>query len=126
MPSSIFFILKNSGQRLPDSVLQKTKMAYLENGSKKYISDVNGATDNYSNYGILTSRLIGFTSADNNIKTYYLEYPNSSTVDTFFVDYLPSSLSTNCQYVLQTVKFNGKLAAIDTSFKFQPVYVLNK
>jgi len=106
--------------------LQNIKIAYLDNGIKKYLTDVNSATDYYANSGILATRTIGIISADYNIKTYFLELPNAIKSDTLYVDYPSKSPATNCQYVLQTFKFNGKLTIIDSSFKFQPVYVLNK
>jgi len=77
--------------------------------------------------GFLGSRSIGLISADENIKTYYIEYPNNWVTDTLLVDYQPRSLSTNCNYVLKSVNFNSVIPIIDTSFHFDaPVYLLNK
>jgi hypothetical protein len=121
-PSALFFLLKKDGQILPDTILQNVKLSYYVNGVKSYIPDLSEATDFYAGQGILATRDIGFLS----IKTYYLEYPNNWNTDSLYVDYIAPSISTNCLYILDTVKFNTQLAPIDTTFKYEPVYVLNK
>lgn|GEM_PF-6174386 len=79
------------------------------------------------NKGLIASRIIGILSADNNIKTYYIEYSNGWTNDTLYVDYSPNTPATNCLYVLNRVKYNGKTCAVDDSFHLDlPVYILNK
>jgi hypothetical protein len=128
IPNSLILILKKNGQAVPDSILRNTKLFYLINDSSKFVTDFSTATDSiYFNMGFILTRTIGFLSGDENIKTYYLEYPNNWNTDTLFVDYTEPSLATDCAYILHPVKFNNQLAPVDTSFHFDsPVYILNK
>ena len=128
IPNSLILILKKNGQIVPDSILQKTKLFYLVKDSIKFVTDFSISTDsNYFNMGFIGTRTIGFLSGDDSIKSYYLEYPNSWSTDTLFVDYTAPFLVTDCVYILHPVKFNNQLAPVDTSFHFDsPVYILNK
>ena len=126
MPSSLFFKIKINGQVQPDSFLQNVKISYLKDGTKSYLNDLTLAIDYYANKGILATRMIGIVSADMNIKNFTIEYPNNLSNDLFNVDYLPSTPSSNCVYVLNKVSFNNVDASIDNSFMYQPVYTLNK
>lgn len=133
--NSIFFLVKINNQRLPDSVLNNMKMSYYLSGQKKYVDDftrgINEGGFMANDMGIQTTRDVGTYSGDNNVKNYYLEYPNG-TIDTLFIDYRHVSYneaSTNscyCYYPLVDVKFNSVVAQIDSSITQQRVYRFNK
>lgn len=130
-PHSLFFLIKKGNNRLPDSILDNMKLYYYQNGSKKYLSDFQRATDEGYNLGILTTRDIGLRSGNDNIKVYCLEYP-SWPPDTLFADY--RFLSTNeakkdpcyCYYPLREVKFNNQTASPDPSITQQVIYLFTK
>ena len=105
--------------------MDSVKISYFDNSSKKYLSDLSYAIDYYANKGILTSRKIGSSSGNMEIKTYYIEYPSNLKKDTIFVYYNKPSINNGCVYRLAAVKFNTKVAVIDT-FKYQPVYLFEK
>ena len=123
IPSSLFFLLKKDGSRLPDSVLNNLKMSYYENSTTEYVSDLGRATEEGYNLGVMTTRLIGDISADKNIKMYFIEYPNGEK-DTLSVDYQPPSINNGCHYNLIQVKFNGKEITPDPAITMQKVYTL--
>ena len=135
LPHSLAFIIKNSGQRLPDSILNNLKLSYYNMGIKKYISDFSRGTNEQEikgyDLGIMGTRDIGFKSADNNIKNYYIEYPNGN-IDTLFVDYRHYSAceadtsSCGCSYPMYVVKYNDKNVVLDTAITVLPVYIFNK
>lgn len=122
LPSSLFFQLKNGGSVIADSSLNKLKIYYFNDGAKTYLTDLIPATDGYEQYGIMTTRQIGFLGS----RPYFLEYNNDWENDTLFVDYSDRTQKTDCQYILRQVKFNGTVAYTDTSFGSQPVYVLER
>lgn len=124
-PPTLFFLIQRNNKKIADSILQNTKLSYFENGTKKYITDIYNAIGDYANKGVLTSRTVGIQSSEKNTKTYYLEFPNGLPTDTLYIDYSAPSPSNNCRYILQSFKLNNKTVSIDTSFRFQPVYVLN-
>lgn len=128
IPSSLILKISKSGTILTDTQLRECKLSYIESNTKKYVTDFVLSLDvNSRNKGLIASRLIGILSADNGIKTYYIEYPNDWITDTLYVDYLPHTPATNCVYVQNTIKFNGQNASIDNNFHFDsPVFVLNK
>ena len=76
VPHSLFFLLNKGGNRLPDSVLNNLKISYSENGQKLFVNDVergiNEGGFNACDLGIITTRLIGFISAEHNIKSILL------------------------------------------------------
>lgn len=119
LPSSLFFQLKNGGSVIADSSLNKLKIYYINDGAKTYLTDLIPATDDYAQYGIMTTRQIGFLGS----RQYFLEYNNDWENDTLLVDYSDRTQKTDCQYILRQVKFNGTVANADTSFGWQPVYV---
>lgn len=124
-PRSFFFLLKKNGNRLPDSILDNIRIAYMKNGSKLYITDLVRATGDGREMGILTTRLIGTLSADNNIKPFSIEYPDG-TVDDLFIDYSPPSLSNNCVYIINQIKYNGLVSQPDPTITMQTVYTFIK
>lgn len=129
MPSSLILKFLKNGVKVSDLILKDLKLSYYEANTKKYVSDfsINNLETSYQNMGLITTRLIGVLSADNNIKTFFIEYPNSWPSDTLYVDYSPRSNTNGCQYVQQPCKCNSQLCLIDNSFNFDsPVYVLNK
>ena len=134
IPYSIFFKLIKNGNRLPDSVLDNLKLSYYQNGTKNYISDfircINEGGVNARDLGFMTTNLIGVTSGNDNIKDYYIEYPNG-TKDTLYVDYRHVSTADGekdscfCLYPLKQLKFNGLIPQIDTTIKIQTIYIFN-
>ncbi|MFT4156247.1 hypothetical protein [Parafilimonas sp.] len=63
---------------------------------------------------------------NNSVKDYVLKYPdNFSVPDTMFIDYSSPSLSTNCQYKLNEITFNGNIPPSGTVYD-QTVYIFNK
>jgi hypothetical protein len=96
-----------------------------------YMDDFARATEDGKDLGVLVTRNIGFTSSNDNIKTYYLEYPNSKT-DTIYVDYKYLNQDEAyrdpclCHYPLKQLKFNGKIAERDTTIKVANVYLFIK
>ena len=133
---SLFFLIKENGARLSDSVLNDMHLYYYENGVKKYMSDfsrcINEGGFQAHDLGIQATRDAGWISADKNIKTFYLEYPDGSA-DTLYIDYRHVSYneavrnSCYCYYPLQSVKFNGKVPDIDSSvLMYEPVYLFIK
>lgn len=133
--NSLVFLLKKGGNRLPDSILNNTKLVYFLNGQKNYLSDfargINEGPFQAYDLGVLTTRNIGSSSGDNNVKEYYLEYPNG-TKDTLFVDYRHVSYneainnSCYCYYPLEQVKYNGVVATLDSTITQQKVYKFYK
>lgn len=121
-PSSLFFQIKNNGGIVDSSILNKTRLSYFQNGVKVYVADWGPATDFYADKGILTSRTIG--TFENQV--FYLEYPNDYNTDTLNVQNALPTQSTNCEYVVKEIKYNGQIVHPDTSFGYQPVYILNK
>lgn len=117
-----FFQIKINGEILPDSVLNNLKISYIQNGTKKYISDLGQAVDYYANMGIMTTRSIGSMG----VQSYNLEYNNGFATDTLFADYSSETPSTNCQYLLRQIKFNNITVVGATTFSYQPVYVFYK
>ncbi len=125
MPNSLFILLTQGGKRLPDSILDYTKISYYQDGNKKYLTDFTHAGLEWNALGIMTTRDIGSASAGLGIKTYFIEYPDA-TKDTLYADYESPSPSTSCVYVLHTIKYNGMLIKQDTTYKGGEVYVFNK
>ncbi len=121
-PPTFFFLIKKDAIILPYDVLNNLTISYIESGNKKYLSDVNQATDVYANSGILLSQEIAMLSAKKSIKTYYIEYSNGFKTDTLYVDYVPNE----CGYTFKQAKFNGITSIVDNSFKYQPVYLFPK
>lgn len=124
-PLSFFFLIKQGGNRLPDSVLDNTRIFYFENGIKKQLSDLVRATEEGRELGVLTTRLIGLLSADQNIKTFIIEYP-VDPADTLYVDYVSPTPANNCLYSNNLVRFNNQVATPDPAITAQRVYVFNK
>lgn len=131
VPDSLFYRVTKNGTQLPDSVLTKTKMYYLESNSKKYISDLIAATEPINGLGIQTTRSIGHISGDNKVKDFYLEYGNGD-IDTVYVDYQHLSdkdaqkSDCKCLYPRIEVRFNGKRVEFDTSIYTNQVYLFKK
>lgn len=131
IPNPVFFLIKESGTKLPDSTQKGIKLFYLKGNTKNYVSDFERGADGFDTLGIFTSRNIGLTSGNENIKDYYLEYPNGD-IDTLFVDYRHVSEkeafknSCYCYYPLEEVRFNGRKAEPDPSITMQKVYLFQK
>ncbi len=129
MPSSLILRIFKNGIKTSDLILKDVKLSYYEANTKKYVTDftINNLETSYQNMGLITTRLIGILSADDKIKTYFIEYPNSWVSDTLYVDYSPRSNTNSCQYVQQPCKNNNQQCLIDNTFNFDsPVYIINK
>lgn len=128
-PNSLFFLLKKGGDRLPDATLTNLKISYIEDGEKKFLPDLirgvnEGGVDAFT-MGIMTTRLIGILSADNNIKDFVIEYADGSR-DSLFVNYEGPSTNTNCFYVIKQVKYNNQVSLPDPTITLQTVYLFIK
>lgn len=130
VPDSLFFVIKQNGLRLPDSVLNNMKLYYFKFGNKIYMPDfIRGSEDGY-NLGVQTTRQIGHVSGDDNIKDFYLEYA-SGDIDTLYVDYQYIGEAAYdhpcyCYYPMGVVKYNGNIASPDPSITQQRVYRFDK
>lgn len=124
-PSSFFFLPKKNGNRLPDSILDNMKISYMANGSTTYVADLVRATGDGRDMGILTTRLIGILSADQNIKEFSIEFPDG-TSDELYVDYEPPSPNNGCLYLISQIKYNGIVVQPDPAITEQTVYSFNK
>ena len=131
VPHSLFFIVNKSHQRLDDITLNSIKLFYYKDVTKVYVNDFIRGSEEAYNLGVLTSRDIGSISGDEGIKDFYLEYTGGD-IDTLFIDYkkLNQEDACNhpckCNYPLESVKFNGIAAIVDTTIKEQKVYLFNK
>ena len=118
-PPSIFaFDIKHKNILIADSVLNALKLFYKSNGGNIYVSDFQRRIAEYYPLGIMVTQEIGFKSADNLIKDYYLEFPNGD-IDTLYVDYrhyTPCEADTSscrCTYPLIKVIYNNHEAFFD-------------
>lgn len=118
-PPVFLFQIKKNGSALNNSVLTGTKLSYINNGNKKYVSDLSVATDSS---GILGSRQIGTFEK----QTFFIEYPNNSDIDTLEVQNSMPSLSTNCQYKIVQVRFNNNMVTSDITIINRPLYIFLK
>jgi hypothetical protein len=136
VPYTLFFMVKKNNQALPDSVLENMKLAYYQNGVKKYVSDftrgINEGGFNAHDEGIQATRNIGLISGNENIKLFYLEYPDN-TKDSLYVDYRHINFDDakkhpcRCEYPMQPVKFNNLAASVDSSLlSIQRVYLFQR
>ena len=134
VPDSVFFIIKQNGQRLDDNTIDNMKLYYWKSGTKTYLTDfIRGINegDFYAyDLGVQTTRQIGFVSADDHIKDFFLEYSNGD-IDTLYVDYQyigedAYDHSCYCYYPRGEVKYNGAIAARDMSIPQQYVYRFDK
>jgi hypothetical protein len=129
IPNSMFLKITKNGIVLNDTVLANCKLSYIDGAIKKYITDFskNNLASQYQGMGLISTRLVGILSADNSIKTFYLEYPQAWSIDTLTIDYLKPTPSTNCLYIQNSVKQNGVPAEIDSSLHFNsPVFIIAK
>lgn len=127
IPSSLILEFKKDGTIMPDSILAGVKLSYNDGGAKKYVSDftISNLDSAYQRKGLITSREVGFLSADKNLKTYYIEYFNGWANDTLYVDYITRSPATKCVYVEKPPKFNGSILGADSAYAFD-IYIINK
>lgn len=123
-PLELRFLLKEKGQLLSSEALNKLTLSYVENGKRKedpYIKQ--------SSPSIMMIPGINWLSGKNNIKTFYLEYPDSPNQDTLFVNYKIEKSECGDVYTLaEPVRFNGKVVdKFDTTIlKSCRVYVFEK
>ncbi len=124
-PTPLFFKVKKNSKSLSGST-DSLKLYYITNGQKKYLTDLFQATGVLLNKEILGSSTIPILSADKDIKIFYIEYTNNWSTDTLFYDNLTFSPNTNCQYLLNAIKYNSQIPLTDTTFKYPLVYIFNK
>jgi len=131
VPSSLIFVIKQNSNRLDDNTLNTMQLYYFRNNIKTYMMDFQRGTGEGFNLGVQTTRNIGFTSADDNIKDYYLEFQNGD-IDTLYVNYRhvgqneAFSNSCYCYYPLEQVKYNGNASIPDPTIVQQRVYLFTK
>ena len=135
VPNSLFFVIKQGGQRLTDASLNNLKLYYFNSGQKIYIDDfqraINEGNLNAFDLGIMATRNIGLKSGTDNIKDYFLEFQNGD-IDTLFVDYKRYSQceadTSGCQCIFPRfgVKYNGQTSSYDPTISQQTVYLFNK
>lgn len=131
LPYTFYFILKQNGSRLNDSILNTLKLSYYQNGIKQYIADFGRAGSDGYNLGAMITQDIGFKSGDINIKDFYLEFATGD-IDTLYVDYrrlTPCQADTStcqCLYPRYTIKFNNTIVLPDPSITVQTVYLFKK
>lgn len=135
VPFSLFFELKSNGVRIiADNILDHLKLSYYLNGNKMYVQDftraINEGGYNARDSGILVTQAIAYSSSSDNIKDYYLEFPNGD-IDTLYVDYrhvtncAGDTAACHCLYPRYSVKFNNQVAGYDYTVP-QTVYLFNK
>ena len=72
--------------------------------------------DSLANKGLIISEDAGYYSWNQNIKTFYLEYPNNLPTDTLMINYI-YGVQTNCEFVTNPISVNKQFLQIDsTSF----------
>jgi len=138
-PHVVFFWIKDMGNRLPDTVLNNTKFYFFDkSNTKQYVNDLVRATNEGTmqayTLGILGTRNICLVSGDSNIKTFYIEYPGSTDIDTLYVDcrHLNTAEAEKdpCRCYFphpREVRFNSSPAPIDTATPDgNPIYLLSK
>lgn len=127
--------LKKGGVDLPDSVKKGVKLFYYVDTDKRYLNElkiIDMPTNlNYMHGKVLDAPYIGDFSATKNIKNYYLEYANGN-IDTLFLDNQIVSCEDGlkdictCVYPVKNFNYNGKLAKLDTSVKWEIIWILDK
>ena len=131
IPNSLFFVIKKNNSRLSDNDLDNMELFYFKANVKTYINDFQRGTGEGLVLGVQTTRNIGFTSADDNIKNYYLEFANGD-IDSLVVDYKhlgerdAFNNSCYCYYPLDQVNYNGQIALPDSAITQQKVFRFNK
>jgi hypothetical protein len=126
-PPGISFIIYVHGVPYPGDSLELIKISYYQNGEKKY-ADLITRPDSLTNNGLVESRDAAYYSWDQNIKTFYLEYPNNLPTDTLMINYL-RNLQTNCDFITNPISVNNKFVQVDSTgfikFDLMP-YLINK
>lgn len=135
IPESLFFVIKQNGQRLPDTTLNNMKLYYFNSGSKTYINDfiraINEGNLNAYDLGIQVTRQVGHVSADDKIKDFYLEFQGGD-IDTLYIEYRyvgdneAFNNSCYCHYPMGVVKYNGAIASQDPTITVQRVFRFDK
>ncbi len=125
-PPPVFyeFILTNNKQQPYFDQKADIKLYYLDNNGKHYINDlISFDLDNNYKYGYGTG-IAPIKSADDNIKTFYLELSGNDT-DTLYLNYKLSKGNDCDSYELIEDKFNGK-AVEATQMLSRYIHVLKK
>ncbi len=114
-PAFISFIINVHGAPYPEDSLVLIKLSFFQNGNKTYV-DLITRQDSLANKGLIISRDAGYYSWNQNIKTFYLEYPNNLQTDTLMINYI-YGVQTNCEFVTNPISVNKQFLQIDsTSF----------
>lgn len=105
---------------LPDATLNATKLYYFSSQTiKEYVGDFGRATGSGYQWGILSTTNVAALSANDNIKFYYLEFPDGD-IDTLFVDYQQISDDEArdndcfCDKPQISIRINGNVPIRDT------------
>jgi hypothetical protein len=131
--ATVWFQLYENGELVMDSsFLRSVKLYYVQDNQKKY-ANMHGYFDfpaDTVDYKYFENRLMRIDILQTcTIKEYYLEYPVSEedwTTDTLYVNFLPPSPNTNCQYMLNEFKYNGVTLKGDRTVINYCVYILFK
>ena len=119
-------------QILPGSVLDQIELYYFQYNIKKQVPDFGRAPGSGYQAGILYSKDIVSLSANDQVKDYYMKFPDGD-IDTFYVDYQLVSEedgraeTCSCVKPLRRLLFNGKPLPLDSiRQEGADVYRLNK
>ena len=80
LPQTFYFVIKNNGNRLPDSILNSLKLAYYKNNDKVYVNDFGRAGSDGYNLGAMITRDIGLRSGDDNVKNFILSFKMATLI----------------------------------------------
>jgi hypothetical protein len=105
---------------LPDATLNQMKLYYFSSQTiKEYVGDFGRASGSGYQWGILSTTDVASLSANDNIKYYYLEFPDGD-IDTLFVNYQQISDDEArdndcfCNKPQLGLKLNGNVPSQDT------------
>lgn len=130
-PEDLVFHVTKDGTSLSDSILSRVRLSYFQNGTKQYSSSLRlGFNDSSVNSGVMIAS-IGFISANDGVKNFYLEYPDTD-VDTILADYRNESgedairNSCRCTVPLAELRFNDRVPELDSFYWAKKVYAFEK
>ncbi|MEI6582724.1 MAG: hypothetical protein WCO43_03945 [Chitinophagia bacterium] len=139
-PESLFFQVRQNSKKLDNYSLDWSRLFYIKNSQRFYLEKrdfkraVNDLSSNYMAYdsGVLVAGWsVALLSADDNIKIFYLEYPNGN-IDTIGIDYRHynnceiDTSRCKCIYPRFDIKFNGNTAYTNKIVTDQQIYIFNK
>src|ERR1700761_1431268 len=111
-PILFFQITKNGSPLTDSSFLSSIKISYYQNSYKQYVpyaglwEIVADSSILETKHGIMAVNLKD--GVNNTSHLFYIEYPNNySLPDSFYASYSTPSTSNGCQYVIDSVQFDG-------------------